>query len=344
MTLTATNGQQRPTTALQKRFNDTLARIPGLTIDAIAAHTTLQPSSVRNWRLGINSETATVREQISRALDLADNGDILTPPDARGLVVEGESRPKRVKRQSKVYMTETLRKACKLIDICAEQASIGVATGYYGAGKTWAIEHWRKQQANARTGVESAVIELDVYTAGNTVTFIEELARQLGLAVRPAGPAGGHRVFRDVVEHLRSEPCVLIFDQCEAIKPRVLQVVRQLWDRTNDAGVGVAIFAAPILREKMLHSRMQDLGALTSRVTVWTGLAGLLRHEMADILKQEGVAEIDDPAFELWWKAIRGSMRVFFDMLRLIQTKHQGRRITEKTITDLAGYRLGIGA
>jgi hypothetical protein len=122
----------------------------------------------------------------------------------------------------------------------------------------------------------------------------------------------------------------------------VLQVVRQIWDKTADAGVGVVLLGAPVLLGRMLGGHRSDLGALTSRVGVWAPLAGLTREEMASILKAEGIGDVEDSAFDLWYRAAQGSMRRLMRSMDLIKAKHAGRRVTEKTITGVAGHLFGM--
>jgi hypothetical protein len=149
-------------------------------------------------------------------------------------------------------------------------------------------------------------------------------------------------VFRDLCEYLRENPCLLIYDQCETLRPRVVQVIRQIWDRTHDAGVGVVMLAAPILLARLMSGKLSDLGALTSRVAIFAPLSGLTRSEMAAILKQEGLTDVDEAAFDLWFKATAGSMRRLMRSVDLLKAKHQGKRIAEKTIAGVGGMLWGM--
>ena len=88
--------------------------------------------------------------------------------------------------------------------------------------------------------------------------------------------------------------------------------------------------------------RVADLGALTSRVGIWAPLSGVSRAEMAAIVKQEGIEDIEEAAFDLWWRSTGGSMRRLMRAVDLLKAKHQGKRITEKTIATMAGYLWGL--
>ena len=200
------------------------------------------------------------------------------------------------------------------------------------------VAAWRRANAHK---VESLVYEFDQFSAGNVIDFVQSLARMLGVEVTIGSQRGG-RVFRDICERLRETPCLLVFDQSEMVRTRVFQVIRQIWDRTHEAGVGVVLLSAPVLLVRMNQSRIADLGALTSRVGVWAPLAGISKAEMAAIVRQEGITDIDEEAFDLWWKATGGSMRRLMRALDLLKAKHAGRRITEKTIAGVAGHLWGM--
>jgi DNA transposition AAA+ family ATPase len=143
-------------------------------------------------------------------------------------------------------------------------------------------------------------------------------------------------------ERLRKSPCLLIFDQAERVSIRIFDLIRQIWDRTHDAGVGVVLLSAPILLTRMNQSRVADLGALTSRVGIWAPLAGVGRAEMAAIVKREGFTDIEESAFDLWWRATGGSMRRLMRALDLLKAKHANKRITEKTISGIACHLWGM--
>jgi len=122
----------------------------------------------------------------------------------------------------------------------------------------------------------------------------------------------------------------------------VCQVIRQLHDRTADAGVGVVMLAAPIFLARLMAGKMADLGALTSRVGIWAPLSGVTRGEMSSIVKQEGFEDVDEEAFDLWYKATNGSMRRLMRSVDLLKAKHAGKRVTEKTVAGVAGHLWGM--
>jgi DNA transposition AAA+ family ATPase len=243
-----------------------------------------------------------------------------------------------IARTGTFYETQTVKRIGEVLDYCANQAAIGVITADFGVGKTEAVKGWRRRTAGR---VESAVFEFDEFSSTNKVDFVRCLARQFGVA-HDVGSQNGGLVFRELCEHLRENPCTLIFDQCETVRARVTQVIRQIWDRTSEAGVGVALLGAPILLARLTSGKMADLGALSSRVGIWAPLSGLTRQEAAAILKHEGIAEMDEGAFDLCLRTIGGSMRRLMRMIDLMKLKHSGKPVTEKTLQGVAAHLWGL--
>ena len=83
-------------------------------------------------------------------------------------------------------------------------------------------------------------------------------------------------------------------------------------------------------------------GALTSRVGIFAPLTGITRAEMAAIVKQEGITDMEESAFDLWYKATGGSMRRLMRSIDLLTAKHAGKRVTERTMEGVAGHLWGL--
>jgi DNA transposition AAA+ family ATPase len=313
---------------------------PDLTMTDLTAHTSLSESTGRAFVSGKIPGGRQVVSEYSQVLERVKAGEILQPGGGCTAAVLTEDAGKRVRRvlkREKFYETQTVRHIAEVLDYCVENSAIGVVTADYGVGKTEAVAAWRRVHAST----ESMIFEFDEFSCGNKVGFIQSVARQLGLTYAPGSWNGG-TIFTDVCAKLRETPCLLIFDQCEQVRVKVFQIIRQLWDRTHAAGVGVVILSAPILLTRMNQSRVSDLGALTSRVGIWAPLTGMSKAEMAEIVKLEGITEVDESAFDLWAKATAGSMRRLMRAIDLLKSKHAGKRVTEKTIAGVAGCLWGM--
>ena len=321
------------------RVRRLLACRPDLTAEDLAQHTTLAACTVRLWVSGGMPGGHEVVGQMARVAELVEAGEVLAPGGRAETVVLTEDtseRVVRITRHGAFYETQLVRRVAEVCDYCATHAVIGAVTSNFGNGKTEAVHAWRRKTAGQ---VESLVFELNEYSGCNKVDFICELGRMLG-ATSLSGSLNGGRAFRDVCEKLRENPALLVFDQGEVARARVMQVIRQIHDRTAEAGVGVVILAAPVLLARL--SKMPDLGALASRVAIYAPLSGLSRDEMAAIVKQEGISDVEDAAFDLWWKTTGGSMRRLMRSIDLLKARHAGKRVTEKTLNGVAGMLWGM--
>jgi len=317
-----------------------LATRPDIRVEDLAQHTTIAACTCRLWLSGGMPGGRQVVGEMLRVADLVERGEILPPGGGREAIVLPEEtgpRAARVVRDGNFYETGTVRRIRQVLDYCAENATIGLITGTFGVGKSEAVRAWRARTAGK---VESVAFEFSVFSGSDKVAFVGSLARMFG-AEKTTGSQNGARIFEGLVERLREQPALLIFDQGECARPRIHQIIRMIHDRTADVGVGVAILAAPILLRRL--NKLEDLGALASRIGIFAPLAGLTRAEMAAILRQEGITEIDDAAFDYWHKSTGGSMRRLMRSLDLLKTKHAGRRVTETTVTGVASHLCWLG-
>jgi DNA transposition AAA+ family ATPase len=280
-----------------------------------------------------------VSAEYSRVLALAEAGEIF-PVGAEPVRINDvhPEKIRRVRRARDFYMIETVRNAAVALNYAAEQAAIVVITGEYGIGKSMALQHWRENDGRK---YDTVVFEFDEFASSSVTDCVECLADLLGVQYT-RGMCNGGKTMRLICEALIEEPRVIVFDQCETVRPRIMQVIRQIWDRTRHAGVGIALLAAPVLMERLTGSRMRDLEALRSRVGAWARLRGVSRAELSDIVKQEGIAGVDQAVLDLWYDATRGSMRRLMASIDMIRAAHSGRAVTPKTIAGVAENLWGM--
>ena len=323
-----------------ERVKGFLAERPDVAPDRFAACTKFAPSTLRHVLDGMREPSADVTAELARVLRLALAGEVFPAGAGTVALSEGQARPiLPMRRPRDIFATETLRKVGQGLTYCAENAALGVITATYGAGKTEAVRHWREHGEGR--GRESFVLELDEFTCANAVDFVERLADLVGAEYK-GGCHNGGRTLRALCAHLVKNPCLLLLDQCEGMRARVAQIARQIHDRTHDAGVGMVLLAAPVLMERLQASRISDLAALSSRVGMWVQLRGLSESEMAAILKAERITTVDEAAFRTWYRAVGGSMRRLMASVDLIQAKHAGKQITERTLAGVAAYLWGL--
>ena len=327
-----------PGDGVRERVLAWLAARPEVAADRLDAHTRLAQSTCRHWRAGtLAGGREKADAEYARVLALAEAGEILAAEPVR-IDDRHPEKVRRVKRARDFYMIETVRNVGIALNYAAEQGAIVVVTGDYGVGKTEALLHWR---ANEGRKYESVVFEFDEFASASITDFVSCLADLLDVEHAPGINQGG-KTMRAICAALVERPMLLVFDQCETVRPRIMQVIRQIWDRTRHAGVGIALLAAPVLMERLTGSRMRDLEALRSRVGAWAKLLGVSRAEMEDVVKQEGITGVPREAMDLWWQATRGSMRRLMASVDMIRAAHGGRAVTVKTITGVAENLWGM--
>jgi len=317
-----------------------LARRPDLTpAHLVSAVPGISSAAAHQYISGSLPPSPNTDRHFQRALREIEAGNLLRPQDSGPVhITEMPASSRRVRCQRDFYVIETTRRIQQVLNYCAEQSAIGICTADYGVGKTESVRHWRENDGRK---TDHLLFEFDEFSSRNILDFVGCLSDRMALGYQ-VNVFNGGRVMRAMCSALEEKPMLLIFDQCEMVAPRVLQVIRQIWDTTRHAGVGIVILASPMLLERLEKSRMRDLGALSSRVAVWAALNGVQKQEAAAILRQEGIAQIDDGAFNLLYSATGGSMRRLMAVTDLLVTKHGGKPVTEKTIEGVASNLWGL--
>ena len=314
----------------------------GLSSADVAQHTDLATSTVGRYLAGTLAETVRIADEMKLFLARIERGEIrgAKKVDVVSISAGPSKRRKRSPqaRQRRTYETNMMKRVWSAMDLCVENGSIGLITADFGAGKTAAAQAWR-----ATRDVDSVYIEFNQLTAASKYDLITFVASSLGLGDRRATNGSAARIYNDIVARLREQPTVLIFDQCECARVKTLQVIRQLWDQTREAGVSVILLsAAALLRRLELSARSDDVGALRSRIGVWVPLRGVERDAMATILQAEGLTNVSEKAFDLWFRAIGGSMRYLMGSIDLLVARHRGKPIGVKTILGVCESLMGL--
>lgn len=321
------------TSAVRTRVLALLDRRPDISRTDLETHTTLSQTAVHRFINSGEEHGLRVVQEFQRVLALIEAGDILQPRAAITTAV-APWRQRRARPARNFYRTQTVERVATVLNHCADNGVIGIATGEYGIGKTDAIRRWLAEDGRKHDVI---VFEFDEFTAHQLIDFIWQLARRMNLEVIKTVRNGGvcFRAICDAINR-RDRPLFLIFDQCESVSPRIMQAIRQIYDNTRDAGTGMALFASPLLLQKMNQSRTRDMGALSSRVAIWVQLDGTGREECTDILAKEGLTGLDASVVDLLWRASAGSMRRLMAAADLLLAKHKGKKITEHTVEGVA--------
>jgi hypothetical protein len=324
--------------ALRQRIAELLAQRPDLSQRALAAAmANIAPKTFLCWLHRTNADTEETLTEVERVIGCIERGELLRPGGDALTEADYAAKPRRVRSAERgvrnYYELATPRAIWDVLDYALEHESIGLVIANYGVGKTEAVARWMAKHRD-----EAVSIEVISLMGGHRVEFLRAIAEASALPNSGSALA----LFKRIVAELRATPRLIVLDQAESLTPRVFAVVRELWDAVRLAGSNFAVLAAPDLWLRMHGSRSQQLGAIRSRTWPTAVLSGFTREEMAYVVRQEGISEVDDEAFTLWHKAAGGSMRTLLASIDLIRTKHAGRKVTEKTIAGVAGFLWGM--
>lgn len=278
---------------------------------------------------------AAMREYLARG----ERGDY--QPSGRGAeVVVINEQPRRAlvrERPRQHYETVFIRQIGSLIDLARENCSIVIGLAEFGAGKTYAAQVWRSKHRD----VPSLLYEFDPWTSAYHLAFLGELAGRVVGRSEDVTVHNSYHIWKDLITELAAHPRVLVFDQCEAVRVRLLQAIRHIWDMT---GCPIVLLAAPSLKQRLDRGRAGDLGALRSRISCWDELSGLTVEDTAAVLKREGVGDLDAETVALLHEAVGGSMRYLLEAIDLIASRHKGKKVGVKTVVSVCRRLMGIRA
>jgi type II secretory pathway predicted ATPase ExeA len=322
---------------LLEKVKETMAAL-GWTAADVACYVPFAQKTVQHYLAARKTLSEPAREAFKLFLAQAGRGDFQRETKVVSIAAAA-SRPKRrlARREQREYKTELMRRVHSTIDFAVERAALALITADFGAGKTKAAQAWRSDHRD----IDAVYYEFNDVSASRRYDFLSEIASALGLP-DDVNSYNALRTFNAIVAKLREEPVVLICDQVETVKPRVLQVLRQIWDRARDEGFTVVLLAATPFWDRLQRARSNDLGALVSRIYPKAHLSGFSIEEMASIVQAEGVGPVDDKALALWFQAARQSMRYLFEGCEILASRHAGKRVTEGTVTELCGELLGL--
>lgn len=303
----------------------------------VACYVPFAHKTVQHYLAERKTLSDAAREALKKFLSQAERGDFRR--ETKVVSIAAASRPKRrlARREQREYKTELMRRVHSTIDFAVERAALALITADFGAGKTKAAQAWRSDHRD----IDAVYYEFNDVSASRRYDFLSEIASALGLP-DDVNSYNALRTFNAIVAKLREEPVVLICDQVEMVKPRVLQVLRQIWDRARDEGFTVVMLAATPFWDRLQRARTNDMGALVSRIYPKAHLSGFTVQEMAAIVAAEGVGPVDEKALALWFQASRQSMRYLLEGCEILASRHAGKRVNERTVTDLCGDLLGL--
>lgn len=158
---------------------------------------------------------------------------------------------------------------------------IGLITGDNGRGKSTAAQAYCAAHPE-----ETAYLVLDQTT--HILDALNVIAGALGIESQMSGPASFRKAA--IIRALQRKPRLIIIDEADEIKPRLLSILRTLYG-DNDGRCGIVFIATGKL-ERMLKHPANDLRYMDTRISLRVHIAEM---EESDAIKliNEYVHELD---------------------------------------------------
>jgi len=224
-----------------------------------------------------------------------------------------EAAPKKPPYQA----TSTSRQVANLIELCHGRGEMGVAFGDPGVGKTMAVRQYAKENTDA--------IVITVSPTNASITGVNELiAEKLGIKERIS-----RRITAAIIAKLKGRSGVIVIDEAQHLKAKVVNHLRSIVDATEDEETGERIGMALIGNDEIFFElKVKQAAAysqVSDRITYW-------EHLIAKEVKKEDInlifidAKLCDEALGLMHKistnvSIRKAVQVFTNALILFDIR-----------------------
>jgi hypothetical protein len=245
-----------------------------------------------------------------------------------------EAAPKKPPYQA----TSTSIQVASLIELCHARGEMGVAYGDPGVGKTMAVKQYTKENEDA--------IVITISPTNATITGVNDLiAEKLGIKEKIQ-----RRITAGIVAKLKGTKRVIVIDEAQHLKAKVVNHLRSIVDATEDDDTGERIGMALIGNDEIFFELKVKQAAAYSqvadRITYW-------EHLVAKEVKKDDIqlifseASFADDALNLLHKisttvSIRKAVQVFTNALLLFNIKDYAELSTAHLATVAKQMKIKI--
>lgn len=310
--------------------------------------TTLTPDEARAALAEYQDKTGKSQAQIAREMDYspaaisrfksgtydAEDEFIKALTQYLKITAKRQSAPKRPPYKE----TSTSKQVAELIGLCHKRGEMGVAYGDPGVGKTMAVRHYAKENEDA------IIITVSPTTA--TITGVNDLiANKLGTKEKTQ-----RRITAAIVAQLKGAPRVIVIDEAQHLKAKVVNHLRSIVDATENEYTGERIGMALIGNDEIyLELKVKQAAAysqVSDRITYW-------KHLVAREVKKEDIAlifteaKLEDDALELLYRisttiSTRKAVQVFTNTLALFGVKDYSALTTAQLAAVVKDMKIRI--
>ncbi|AEG60042.1 AAA family ATPase [Desulforamulus ruminis] len=211
-----------------------------------------------------------------------------------------------------------------------ERKEFGIVVGDPGAGKTRALEDYAKEN--------QGVVMITCDETSSIKSVLTEITEGLHLEARGASAT----LLNKIVKELKRRPRLLIVDEADKVKLKVLETLRGIYDKAKN--IGVVLCGNQPLAEKiiLLAEDRPELARLRDRLGYYITTNGLTEPEAAKFLERVNLTAsarkmMIDVAVN------RGIRQLVKSLDRLLEVT-AGERITDSMVTDVGRIYLGFNA
>lgn len=212
---------------------------------------------------------------------------------------------------------------------------IGIITGDNGRGKTTAVQAYCAAHSD-----ETAYLVLDQTT--HIIDALNAIAAALGIEAQMSGPASFRKAA--IIRALQRKPRLLIIDEADEIKPRLLSILRTIYG-DNDGRCGI-VFVGTSKLERMLKHPANDLRYMDTRISLRRSVPEMdegdaikLINEYEHNLERAEMRELQKWANQ--YSRNQGGIRALRNIMNIAQDVAQSAEKTEidiECINQAKGY------
>lgn len=224
-----------------------------------------------------------------------------------------------------ILQTSVASEITHLLDICWKRKLIGIAIGDNGRGKSTAAQSYCALNPD-----KAVYLVLD--ETWRLMESLDAIGEALGIESQMNGPASFRKAA--IIRALQRKPKLIVIDEGDEIKPRLLSVLRTIYG-DNDGRCGIVILGTKEL-ERMLRDPRNKLRYMDTRIAIRQKVSEM---DDADAIKlinkyEHNLERADMKALCIWaneQSRNRGGMRALWNLMNLAQDTAQS---ADKKVID----------
>jgi hypothetical protein len=231
-----------------------------------------------------------------------------------------------------LVVTRDFNRVLGICRCCWEKHEMGLITGDPGTGKTFVF-----QQLDTLGDTPHIIITCD--ETNSVKSTLVDICEALDLPIKGASPT----LVRRIVKHLRSNPCLLIFDEADLLKGvDIFETIRAIYDKAGT--IGVVLCGNNNLAERILMyaEGKPELARLRDRIGYFQRLTGLSEEEARQFV--DGLNCTQAARRMLIEIGVNRGTRQLIKAIARCQDATAGDRITEELVEELGSIVLSFCA